>query len=242
MTLSAEPGSRHDAAMLRRLLPFVLVALTAALLPACDFVKPKTALAGFDRLPAFPEPPPDPAATLELPEGLITEPSPQPLKEVYDRLTQVLETAGFEKWLVYAYQDGFAMVARWEHFDENGGPAGDRFPARLPAMKRGGFEIDHHAQVLFNAAPGFYRLFVFLVAGGDGEPSGEVPIEGDEVDAGELPDELATQLARDRTVTAKVYVYRRRGSARAMPEPSELGAADHLVAAGLFTPAELGTR
>lgn len=225
-------------------LPRVLALLLAGsvLLPACGFVKSKTALAGFDRLPAFPEPPPGPAATLELAPGLITESSPQTAKEVHGRLTQVLETAGFEKWLIYAYQDGFALVARWEHFEEDGDPAGDRFPARLPAMKRGGFEIDHHAQVLFNAPPGFYRLFVFLVAGGDGEPSGEVPIEGDEVDAGELPAELAQSLAADRTVTAKVYVYRRRGSARAMPEPSELGAADHLVAAGLFTPAELGTR
>jgi hypothetical protein len=218
----------------------VALSLFASASVGCGFVKPKTALAGLERLPAFPEPPPATATKLPLSSSVLVEPPPESLGAIHDRLAEVFETAGIDKWHVYAFGDGFAMVTRWERIEEDGAPASDRFPARMPSMKRTGFDMDDQAQVLFNAPPGDYRLFVFLVTGSDGASSAEVPIEGDRVDAGELPAPIAHKVPENAEVTALVYLHRRRGNGPAEAVELGLTAQKHLVAAGLFDPSELG--
>lgn len=194
----------------------------------------------MSRLPAFPEPVPAATASLELPVGAITGTGPETLDGAHERLTAALRAAGFDKWSVFAFKDGFALVTRWELIEEDGRPAKDRFPARHPKRVRPGFDFDEHVQPLFNAPHGDYRLFVFTVAGATDDETADVPIDGDSVAAGELPHELAI-LAAERSVTAHVYLFRqqRARKAEALAE-SPHDAATHLIRAELFSADQLG--
>jgi len=196
---------------------------------------------GMDRFPPFPSPPPEPAASLEVPADLVIGTEPEELFAIHHRLVEQLERGGFEKWSVYAYSDGFALVARWEQFEKDDGrPSKQRFPARQPKLERQGFDFDHHVDVLYNAPDGYYRLFVFLVEGEGGPLTKDAPIEGGEVAEGELPYEVGTLSGGGRTVTANVYTFRRRGSGKGEPVDVELDAKTHLTGAGIFTASELG--
>ncbi|MEQ9320509.1 MAG: hypothetical protein RIF41_15185 [Polyangiaceae bacterium] len=221
----------------RALSQLVVLSATA---PACAAFGRKAVMAGMDRFPPFPSPPPEPAASLELPTDLLIGTEPEELFAIYDRLVVELEAAGFEKWSLYAYEDGFAMVTRWEQFEKDDGlPSKRRFPARQPKMKRQGFGFDDHVEVLYNAPDGYYRLFVFLVQGEGDKPTGELPIDGGQVGENEIPFEVGSLSGGGRTVTVNVYTFRRRGSGKGEPVKVELDAETHIVAAGLFTKAEL---
>lgn len=227
---------------LERLRFVAVLAVIAPSLPSCSLPK-DSPLAGQERLPAFPDPVPPPAASLELPAGVVVERGPLELDEAHKRLTSALAAAGFDKWSVYAFKDGFALVTRWEHIEEDGRQAKDRFPARHPKRVRPGFNFDEHAQLLFNAPDGVYRLFVFTVVGTDPAKTSEVAIDGGEVGAGELPVEIAEHSAADWTARAHVYVYRQDGSNKAQPlEHSPLDAATHLASARIFDAARLAGR
>ncbi len=204
----------------------------AVLTSAC-FTLAKSPLAGEVRLPPFETLPPG-AVSHELPPGVVVAAAPEALREPHQRLVTALERAGFDKWSVYAHGDGFALVTRWERIEEDGRPAKDRFPVRHIQRIAPGFDLDSHVQLLFNAPDGEYRMFVFLVSGKSGERSADVPIDGDDVDAGGLPDEIAGREGGGRVATAHVYLYSQRGDMKAQPAPSEQDAATHLSRAGIF--------
>jgi hypothetical protein len=208
--------------------PLALAACLVAL-PACGLTKPVSPLAGLTRLPAFPDPAPASAASVSVAD--VVAAGPQPMADAHRRLTAALELAGFERWSVYAFRDGFALITQWERIDDDGRPTKDRFVARHPKRVRPEFDFDNHVQELFNAPDGDYRLFVFTVTGSDAEMSADVPIDGDDVGAGELPAELATKTAADRSAEAHVYVFRQRGSGKADTIDSALDGATHLARA-----------
>jgi hypothetical protein len=187
------------------------------------------------RLPGIVDPLPTPTASFELPAGVVLEAGSEPLSEAHGRITEALTAAGFAKWGVFAYKDGIAVVAQWEHIEDGGRPARRRFPARHPRRIRRGFDFEDHAQLLFNAPDGEYRLFVITVAG-SGAPTANISIDGDETEAGQLPDELSDHPSTDRVARANVYIYRQEGSNKAeLLTSSPLDAAKHLAAAGIFS-------
>ncbi|HHH31550.1 MAG TPA: hypothetical protein ENK57_24820 [Polyangiaceae bacterium] len=219
-----------------------LLVVHALAASGCAAFGRKAVMAGMDRFPPFPSPPPEPAASLELPTDLLIGTEPEELFAIYDRLVKELEAAGFDKWSLYAYEDGFAMVTRWEQFEKDDGlPSKRRFPARQPKLKRHGFGFEEHVEVLYNAPDGYYRLFAFLVRGEGGEPTGEIPIDGGQVGDNEIPFEVGSLSGGGRSVTVNVYTFRRRGSGKGEPVDVGLDAETHLVAAGLFTKSELGS-
>jgi hypothetical protein len=216
-----------------------VVVVALGLLTSCGLTGAKSPLEGQMRLPPFPDPGPQAVASLQIPHGVVVQSGDEDLSDAHEHLVEALETAGFDKWTVYAYKDGFAMVVRWEQIDQAGRPAGDRFPTRHPVRIRHAFDLDEHAQLLFNAPPGDYRLFVFTVSGNDPARSADMPIDGDDVKAGELPEEIADRSGAYRA-EARVYLYARDGDEKAHAlSGSPLDAAGHLVSAGIFGAGEL---
>jgi hypothetical protein len=206
-----------------------------------SLMKDKSPLAGQVRLPAFPDPVPPPITTGALPAGVVIDAGSNELVEAHKRLTGALEAAGFEKWSVYAFRDGFALITSWERIEEDGSPGRDRFRTRHPKKIESGFNFDEHAQLLFYAADGTYRLFVFTVSGTDPAKTAQVPIDGDSVGAGALPEELAKHPSADRVAEAHVYVFQKQGESKAEAVASSpVDAATHLTSAGIFTAAQLG--
>jgi len=214
--------------------------IIAAGVPSCGLTQAKSPLAGQNHLPAFPDPMPPPATSLKLPAGLVAEVGSEALADAHLRLAGALEMAGFDKWSVYAFKDGFALVTRWERIKEDGRPTKDRFPTRHPKRILPGFDFDEHVRLLFNAPDGDYRLFVFTVAGTDAARTTEVLIDGDNVEAGQLPDEVAGQSSANRIAEAHVYLFQQQGDGEAEAlTSSPLDAATHLTQAGIFKATQL---
>jgi hypothetical protein len=213
--------------------------LAFALTPCvgCNPIGAKSPLAGQTRLPAFPQPIPEPHGSTPIDTAAVEADEEGAedkgtLGSTQRWLVRVLEDGGFTRWSVYAFGDGFALVTQWERI-EGAKPTKDRFVARHPKRMKTDFDFDDHTQLLFNAPDGDYRLFVITVTGAGGEASEDVPIDGDAVAAGALPDELARVVAGERVIETHVYVYNQRGSGKASPTESETDVAGHIEAAGL---------
>jgi hypothetical protein len=192
------------------------------------------ALKGLSRLPSVPDPLPA-APSAALPAGTVLEAGPTELGDAHEHLTSALKSAGFANWSVYAYRDGFALVTQWEKIEDDGQASTKRFPVRHPRHIRAPFDFDKHAQLLFNAPNGTYRMFVFTVAGTSSALSGAVPIDGDEVGVGELPEELGGQSSAGQTADVHVYVFHQEGSDKAEQLTGfPLDAKQHLAHAGIF--------
>jgi hypothetical protein len=218
----------------------VLALISPAGVVSCSLIKEKSPLAGQQRLPGFPDPIPLHATSMDLPVGVVIGAGPEQLVASHRRVSRALELAGFDKWSVYAFRDGFALVTRWERIEEDGSPAKDRFATRHPKRIRHDFDFDEHVQVLFNAANGDYRMFVFTVTGTDPALTADVHINGDKVGAGRLPEEIEMQSSAERSAEAHVYVFRQQGSTKAKAlEGSPLDAASHLTHARIFDAEQL---
>lgn len=114
-----------------------------------------------DSIPQFPWPPPQWTLRTVLPEGLGVAREGEALGLIFDRLRTALRRAQISEWTVYGIDtDGFALVARLEHIDENGLPAADRWSG--DARPRS-FSIADYVKALFTAKPGRYRVIAFVV-------------------------------------------------------------------------------
>lgn len=208
----------------------------------CSLTNPKSPLAGQTRLPSLERAELGDTAWEELPKGWVTaESAPaagETLGESFDRLVQALEDAGFDKWSVYACEDGFALVTRIEQIDERGAPTGRRFEVRNPPPRPEGFSLDEHRSLLFMMSPARYRFFVFTVAsrGGGTRRSADLPIDGDDVGALELADELHDVRGEDWVAQVAVIELERGADTQKPAERAAPGASvrEHLERAGLW--------
>jgi len=229
--------------LVARRLAFVALSLSSLVATGCSLTSPKSPIPDAKHLPALAAPP-EPAGLAELRGGLVIDARTVRLGQVMARLEDRLESAGIDKWTVYAHGDGFAVVTRLEHIDSSGRPEDRRFPALHPRLEASGFESDVYPQLLFNASTGVYRFFVFLVrsARTDAAPTASVPIDGDDFWDGELPEELGELSVSDHTCEVLVYELER-GADHNQPARygpvTDLSVEAHLVSAGIFTEPEL---
>jgi hypothetical protein len=192
-------------------------------------------------------PPPEFTSRWTLPDGVVVQGRRGNLGEAFDRARKALRRGGFEHWSVYSFaDDGFAIVARMEKIQPDGTPATIRFGVRRPPYRAQGFSTDDFIQVLFNAAPGRYRVLVLLVSKHPLDARGirAAPLEDvdmSDLAAGKLPDELREKDVEGR---CEVLVYElERPTEQSRPAQlmvsSDLTAKDHLIAAGVWRPEEL---
>jgi hypothetical protein len=114
--------------------------------------------------PAFPWPPPEASAAVNLTEPLLASHKPfVSLGEANTVLQTALRQAGYVETSYFAVPDGFALVSRLEKTEPDGAsrPENDRWSIALPKMAR--FTLREYLRALFTANEGHYRMMVFVV-------------------------------------------------------------------------------
>lgn len=191
--------------------------------------------------PQFPWPPFQWTARLVLPPGVAVDAAGEPLGSIFDRLRAALRRAQIEDWSVYAVgTDGFAVVSRLEHINDDGRPAAERWS--LDAVRPRPFSLADYLTALFRADPGRYRVIAFVVTGLPVTAKAEAPSREAmerllKSGAGDLSDDLRkTPLPPSGRAEALVYEFFRpsRDDDPAQVTSSKLSVTNHLVGAGLW--------
>jgi hypothetical protein len=128
------------------------VALTAAMGPSYG-------------MPQFRLPPPKWTSRYVLPAGLVVRDQNETLGDAFDRIVEAFRHADITEWSTYAIgDDGFAVVSRMEHIDDDGRPrpGAERWEVQSVTTSRK-FGLAEYLKLLFSAQPGRYRVIVFLV-------------------------------------------------------------------------------
>jgi hypothetical protein len=104
---------------------------------------------------------PNPSARYSL---RLCESAGRTLGELSDNLLAALNRAGYTDYAIYPYQDGFAVLTRFEQRDSQGNPSRNRWPelgqAALPLSKL--FTMDY-IRALFLGKRGVFRFFIFTL-------------------------------------------------------------------------------
>jgi len=118
-------------------------------------------------MPEFPWPPPETSAKMNLPdeffrtsqEGLVL------LRDVDNRLSGALRSAGYFEKSYHAVPRGFALVARLEQINPDGTPKSgtDRWAVDVGPLRKIDLSLDSYLRALFTSNPGFFRVIVFVV-------------------------------------------------------------------------------
>jgi hypothetical protein len=94
----------------------------------------------------------------------LCESAGKTLGELSDNLLAALNRAGYTDHAIYPFQDGFAVLTRFEQRDSAGYPSRDRWPewgeAPLPLSKL--FTVDY-IRALFLGKSGIFRFFIFTL-------------------------------------------------------------------------------
>jgi hypothetical protein len=197
---------------------------------------------GGERYPEFPWPPPEASATAIVPQlFLANSKGSTTLKDVDRRLTGALERNGYFESSYYAVPQGFALVTKMEQIKANG-QSSDKtvrwIVNRQPLQK---FSLQEYLRALFGAAPGRYRIIVFVVTPHPFSQSDAVvtPKEGSRwlrEGLNQLPTPIGHLSFDDLNCTALIYEFVRTSDV-ADPElqrPSQLSGRDHLEMSGIW--------
>lgn len=111
-------------------------------------------------LPDFPWPPPEPSVKMRLPRQPFAKATD--LKTVSAHLVAPLRKAGYWEYSFHRVPNGFALVTRLERINEDGSQVTEDIRHRLPGDEET-FSLTSYIKRLFFAAPGYYRLIVFVV-------------------------------------------------------------------------------
>ncbi len=117
-----------------------------------------------EEYPEFPWPPPEASASVVIPRQFLASATGTTiLSDVDRRLVNVLERNGYFESSYYAVPGGFALVTKMEQINA-AGESKDRATRwiieRQPLQK---FSLNEYLRALFSAAPGRYRVIVFIV-------------------------------------------------------------------------------
>lgn len=198
-------------------------------------------------IPRFPSPPPEPTLRYALQRGLLVHSSDDTLGAVFDRIVVALRRGEFDTWSVYAVlDDGFAVVCRLEHINEDGSRGDPPFSKEPPPSR--GFFLWRYLRDLFTSDPGRYRVIVLMVRNTIEPGYGAAPAEStmtallrEGSDA--LPEWLRRKPAGGAQLHALIYEFHRPNS---QVEPvmvtsahSAISAVRHLTGARLWREEDL---
>jgi hypothetical protein len=199
---------------------------------------PKAEIPPLIEIPKFPWPPAASSAKEVLPPALFK--SARWFADVDRLLSAALEENGYVERSYYAVPRGFALVTRIEQIELDGRSKRlpDRWSAAAPRLTS--FSISEYVRALFTAAPGHYRIIVFILTEA---PFSQSQMEVSKPEAMDwlrgglnvLPPEVSARpLAANVNCTALVYEFEQLGSSAHVLLPSEIDARTHLVKAGLW--------
>jgi hypothetical protein len=191
-------------------------------------------------LPTFPWPPPASSASYVFPKTAFARfPT---VGEAASAILSALERSGYvERSFFQTEPGGVALVTRLERIGNDGTPVAgsERWP---PGFKSDPSDLIGFLRGLFFAAPGYYRVIVFILQDlpftqSSKEVSGEDAKVWLREGANVLPRQIADRPFGNGTCTALIYEFVSDGAAAKMVESSVTGK-QHLEKAGLLTALE----
>lgn len=193
-------------------------------------------------LPSFPWPPPAASVSYVLPKALIAKHGT--VGDLTDAIIDALERTGYVERSFYGTPvGGVVLMTRIERIEDDGSPAGagNRWadvPRQADAAGLASF-----LRGLFFAAPGRYRVILFVVQGQPFTQDPDKPLSGTQAQkllrggANALPADVAAQQLSGSQCTALIYEFANDGTAMKRVD-SRLTARQHLEKAGIMAQLE----
>jgi hypothetical protein len=164
------------------------------------------------------------------------------LRDIDNRLSDALDTAGYVEKSYYAVPDGFALVARLEQINPDGTPKSDPDRWALEVAPLREFSLTDYLKALFKSEPGYFRVIAFIITP---HPFSQYAMRVSRQEAIEwlyegfnrLPTCVGMQpYSEDYTCTALIYEFeKQRGEETACTViPGRLPARTHLENSGLM--------
>jgi hypothetical protein len=150
-----------------------------------------------------------------------------------------LTVTGYVERSYYAVPEGFALVTRLEQINADGTPKMQPQRWSVEAPRLASFSLSGYLSALFQAAPGYYRLIVFIVT----------PVPFYQVDAqitgataerwlagglNKLPESIAAQPYKNDVIcSALIYEFRREDGQPDVLVPGLLDGQTHMRQSGI---------
>jgi hypothetical protein len=192
-------------------------------------------------LPAFPWPPPAASAETLIPDSWLRTRGRADLAGVATALESALRAAKYREWSYSSVPGGFALVCQMEQIEADGAPSPGpvRWSTQLPRVAN--MDLLEFVRALVGAAPGYYRVIVFIVTNQPwsrvGErPAGRAAQEWLAKGLVWLPDSVGRlPYGLDYRTTALVYEFQKvsKDADATLLKPSPASADDHLEKAGI---------
>jgi len=196
-------------------------------------------------LPPFPWPVPKPSAlevlTLESLGKLAG--TGVTFRDVDERITNALYSAGYDDKSYFGVPGGFAIVTRLEKMDEFGNSDySNRWASALSPISLVDFSLTKYLEALFGVPKGHYRVFVFVISSEIVVQSGTPAVQEDAQTwivegANKLPNQMKDlPYTREHTTTAYIYEFIQSGVGEAASYniPSDFTGRQHLERANLW--------
>ncbi len=206
---------------------------------AADFPTPVA-----QEIPKFPWPPPRASARAEIPSKILRNlNAPTYLRDVSEKLKEVLDETGYGERSWYSVPEGFALVTQLEQFNPDGTPIDgpDRWAEKIRPTQI--LNFNDYIKALFTAKPGRYRVIAFVITDQPVTPS-DKSLTRDEAKvmvsagAGGLPPAIGDrEFSNNHNCTALVYEFEQ--TAENYPVifklPSQLTGRTHLEKSKILT-------
>ena len=225
----------------------IAVLTTVVVLSSCSIAETDRAPASspaIEPFPEFPWPPPEASASDVLPEVLVrVSPASMTLRDVSNRIADALDQNGYYESSYFAVPGGFALVTRLESIESDGasknGP--DRWSLEVAPLRP--FSLAEYLRRLLLGAPGYYRLFAFVVTPYRfSQSEAQVTVEQAErwMTAGlnDLPVDVANlRYTDDFETTALIYEFARptENDEASLTRPGDLLGREHLERSGILS-------
>lgn len=110
-------------------------------------------------------PAPPASAKYDLPNHLLKDGMNENivLSSVANRIERAIISIEYPKYSYFPVSCGFALVTHIEKIDDNGAPISPRWEDRLRPLNWSNFSLNNYIKALFYAAPGRYRIIVFVI-------------------------------------------------------------------------------
>lgn len=130
------------------------------------YMEKKTPQPSADSIPKFPWPPPRPTSRIVITQELLNNSKFKflNLSDIEYRLKKGLDACGYIEKSYFIVPDGFAIVTRIEHINEDGSSKEEEKRWSVKIGSERDFTLISYLKALFTANPGYYRIIVFIIS------------------------------------------------------------------------------